>query len=139
VFWRGLRRQNGANSGFTSLGELLVQINISTRHGHVSNETRQWICDKLQKLPRLFERLTAAEVIIDLAREDNRKVEIRLSAEHTDDFVATAESGDLLGLIDIAVHKLEQQLRKHKEKFIARRSGTHKQQEVVLKPQTPHG
>lgn len=107
-----------------------MQINISTRHGHVSTETRQWITAKLEKLPRLFERLTAAQVIIDLEREENRKVEIRLSAEHADDFVATAESGDLLGLIDIAVRKLEQQLRKHKEKFIARRSAAHKQQEV---------
>ena len=107
-----------------------VQINISTRHGHVSAETRQWITAKLEKLPRLYERLTAAQVTIDLEREDNRKVEMRLSAEHADDFVATAESGDLLGLIDTAVRKLEQQLRKHKEKYIARRSAAHKQQEV---------
>jgi putative sigma-54 modulation protein len=130
VFWHPARQQNGASSRFTSQGELLVQINISTRHGHVSAETRQWITAKLEKLPRLFERLTAAQVIIDLEREENRKVEIRLSAEHADDFVATAESGDLLGLIDIAVRKLEQQLRKHKEKYIARRSAAHKQQEV---------
>ena len=108
-----------------------MQINISTRHGHVSTETRQWITAKLEKLPKFYERLTAAQVIIDLEREENRKVEIRLSAEHADDFVATAESGDLLGLIDIAGRKLEQQLRKHKEKFIARRSAAHKQQEVT--------
>jgi putative sigma-54 modulation protein len=113
-----------------------VQISISTRHGQTSAETRKWISEKLEKLPRLFDRLTAAQVTLDIEREENRKVEIRLSAEHTDDFVATAESGDLLGLIDQAIHKLEKQLRKHKEKFITRRAATRKQQEVTLRSRT---
>ncbi len=111
-----------------------MQINISTRHGHVSAATREKITEKLGKLPRLFERLTAAQVTIDLEREENRVVEIRLSAEHSEPFVATAESGDLLGLIDLAIHKLEKQLRKHKEKFITRRAGTRKQQEESMRP-----
>ena len=113
-----------------------MQISISTRHGQTSAETRAWITEKLEKLPRLYDRLTAAQVTLDLEREENRKVEVRLSAEHTDDFVATAESGDLLGLIDQAIHKLEKQLRKHKEKFIARRDKTRKQQEVTLRSRT---
>lgn len=110
-----------------------MQINISTRHGHVSAATQERISEKLDKLPRLFERLTAAQVTIDLEREENRKVEIRLSAEHTEDFVATVESGELLGLIDLAIRKLEKQLRKHKEKFITRRGTTRKQQEESMK------
>jgi putative sigma-54 modulation protein len=102
----------------------------------VSAATREKITEKIDKLTRLYERLTSAQVTIDLEREDNRKVEVRLSAERAEDFVATAESGNLLGLIDIAVHKLERQLRRHKEKFIARRSATRKQQEVTLRSRT---
>ncbi len=110
-----------------------MQISISTRHGQTSAETRERITEKLEKLPRLYDRLTAAQVTLDLEREENRKVEVRLSVEHTEDLVATAESGDLLGLIDQAIHKLEKQLRKHKEKFITRRGATRKQQEVTMR------
>ena len=109
-----------------------MQVSISARHGTLSAATREKIAEKLDKLPRLFERLTLAQVTIDLEREDQRKVEIRLSAEHTDDFVATAESGNLLGLIDIAIRKLEQQVRKHKDKYITRRATARRQQEVTL-------
>jgi putative sigma-54 modulation protein len=93
-----------------------VQIKISTRHGHLSEATQAKITAKLEKLPRLFERLLAVEVTVDLEHKENPAVDLRLSAEHKHDFVATEQAGDLMASIDGAVHKLEQQLRKYKEK-----------------------
>jgi len=111
-----------------------VQISISTRHGHVSTATKEKISEKVKKLTRFFERLTAADVTIDLERSEEPSVEIRVSAEHADDFIAVADSGGFWASIDSAVHKLEQQLRKHKEKFKTRRSSARKHQDDLAEP-----
>jgi putative sigma-54 modulation protein len=94
-----------------------VQIKISTRHGNVSDDTRSKITAKLEKLTRYFERLTAIEVTIDLERRDQPHVDLKVSAEHKHDFVASVRSDELMASIDQAIHKLEQQLRKYKEKI----------------------
>jgi putative sigma-54 modulation protein len=99
---------------------LSVQINISTRHGHVSDATRAKITAKLEKLSRLFERLTAIELTIDLEHEDDPQVDLKVSAEHKHDFVATDRAGSLMASLDNSIHKLEQQLRKYKEKVLDR-------------------
>lgn len=94
-----------------------MQINVSARHGHLSDATRQKLLAKLEKLPRLFERLTSIELTVDLEHNDEaHEVELRVSAEHKHDFVATERAAELMAAVDGAVHKLEQQLRKYKEK-----------------------
>jgi len=101
-----------------------VQTKISTRHGGVSDETRSKIAAKVDKLNRLFDRLTAIEVTIDLEHRDQPRVDLKVSAEHKHDFVATAHTEDLMGSIDVVVHKLEQQLRKYKQKIQDRHRGS---------------
>lgn len=93
-----------------------MQVNISARHGHLSDATREKITAKVEKLARLFERLLAIEVTVDLEHEQNPSVDVRLSAEHKHDFVATEQSTNLMAALDGVIHKLEQQLRKYKEK-----------------------
>ena len=93
-----------------------MQINISVRHGHLSDATRTKIATKVEKLGRFFERLTSIEVTVDLEHEQTPTVDIRVSAEHKHDFVATEQSTSLMAALDGVVHKLEQQLRKYKEK-----------------------
>jgi len=102
-----------------------VQTRISTRHGNVSEETRSKITAKVEKLARYFERLTAIEVTIDLERRDQPQVDLKVSAEHKHDFVATAQAEELMAAVDLAIHKLEGQLRKYKQKIQERhRSST---------------
>ncbi len=93
-----------------------MQIKISTRHGHLSEATQEKLRAKAEKVVRLFERLQAIEVTVDLEHKDTPKVELLVSAEHKHDFVATESGEDLIGALDSAVHKVEQQLRKYKEK-----------------------
>jgi putative sigma-54 modulation protein len=93
-----------------------VQISISARHGHLSESTQSKITAKLEKLPKYFERLTAVELTVNLEHRDAPSVDLRVSAEHKHDFVATEQAADLLAAVDCAVHKIEQQLRKYKEK-----------------------
>ncbi|MGI9457088.1 MAG: ribosome hibernation-promoting factor, HPF/YfiA family [Aeoliella sp.] len=97
-----------------------MQVSLSTRHGHLSEASQEKIAAKAEKLLRIFERLTAIEVIVDLKEEHRPKVDLQVSAEHKHDFVASERAEELMVAVDAAVHKLEQQLRKYKEKVQAR-------------------
>ena len=97
-----------------------MQIQISTRHGHLSEESQERISTKAEKLLKIFDRLTAIEVIIDLTDSTSPRVDLKVSAEHKHDFVAHDQSGSLMRSVDTVVHRLEQQLRKYKEKVVER-------------------
>ena len=66
-----------------------MQIDISTRHGHLSDASRQKIEEKIGKLTRLFDRLTSIHLTIDLEHEETPSVDLQVAAEHKHDFVAT--------------------------------------------------
>ncbi|MGL6226452.1 MAG: ribosome hibernation-promoting factor, HPF/YfiA family [Thermoguttaceae bacterium] len=94
-----------------------MQIQISTRHGSISDQTQEVIRSKVDKLNRVFERLTSIELTVDLEKADHPKVDLQVSAEHKHNFIAEYSSEDLFGSVDQVVHKVEQQLRKYKGKI----------------------
>ena len=99
-----------------------MQINISTRHGQLAQETKDKINSKLQRLVRFHERMTAVDVTVDLEHEDEAHVEIRVSVERAKRFVARTKGPELMGALEGAIHKLEEQLRRHKDKLVEHRS-----------------
>jgi putative sigma-54 modulation protein len=110
----------------------LVQINISARHGHVSDETQEKINEKLEKLPRIYDRISAIELTLNLEHSEMVQVDLKVTAKHKPDFLASSMSDNLMGSIEQVVEKVEQQLRKHKGKVQDRhRSAGHRQQELA--------
>ena len=99
-----------------------MQTNISARHGHLSVETQDKIREKVEKLRRLYDRVSAIEVTANLEHQESPSVELRLSIERNDDFIAAETSTSVMAALDGAIHKIEQQLRKHKDKRRDRRS-----------------
>ena len=93
-----------------------MQIKISARHGHLSDANQQFIREKAEKLLHIFQRLTMIEVLVDF-KEDDTLVEFLVSAEHKHDFVASERNKDILAAVDLVLHKLEQQVRKYKDKI----------------------
>jgi len=93
-----------------------VQIKISTRHGHLSEANQQFIREKAEKLLHYFQRLTMIEVTVEF-RSPEVLVEFLVSAEHKHDFVARERNNDVMTAVDLAVGKLEGQLRRYKEKI----------------------
>ena len=112
-----------------------MQISISTRHGHLSTGTQDSIRTKVEKLLRFNDRLSATEVTVDLARTDVPQVEFRVSVEKAEDFVATDEHESLMAAVDSCLHKIEQQLRKHKEKTVGPRGVTGRRAFVEQMPE----
>jgi putative sigma-54 modulation protein len=100
-----------------------VQINISTRHGHVSDKTQAAAREKIDRLTRLYDRVSAVELTIDLEHPDAPAVDLKISAKKHD-FVATGQAEELLAAVDIVIDKMEQQLRKYKERVQDRHRGT---------------
>ncbi|MGD0896608.1 MAG: ribosome-associated translation inhibitor RaiA [Thermoguttaceae bacterium] len=112
-----------------------MQITISTRHGHLSDESQAKIKEKLEKLTRFHDRLSTIEVTVDLEHREAPDVDLRVSATHKHDFVAECRSLELMASIDDVVEKMEQQLRKYKQKVQDRHRGTgHRVREA---PETP--
>lgn len=92
-----------------------MQIKISTRHGHLADETQQFIRDKANKLLHYFERIMMIEVTVDLSNEE-KWVEFLVALEHKHELVASERNKDVLAAVDLVLNKLEQQVRRYKEK-----------------------
>lgn len=108
-----------------------MQVNVSARHGSLQPGDQDLIEEKTIKLRRLYDRINAIGVTIDLKQLDKPSVEIQVSAEHADDMVAHAEATTVIAALDIAIPKVEQQLRKLKARKTDHRNTAHKHIETV--------
>ena len=61
---------------------------------------------------------------VDLERTEAPQVELKVSVEKSEDFIATDANESLLSAVESCLHKVEQQLRKHKEKVVGHRHAT---------------
>lgn len=103
-----------------------MQVNVSARHGSLQPGDQELIVEKTEKLRRLFDRINAIEVTVDLKQLDKPSVEIQVSAEHADDCVASADSSTVISALDVVIPKVEQQLRRLKDKKTGHRGTGHK-------------
>ncbi len=103
-----------------------MQINVSARHGHLKQADQQLITEKVEKIRKFYDRISAIEVTVDLEHVDKPHVEINVSAEAAPDFIATSTAPSVLAALDMAIQKVEQQVRKHKEKVTDHKGVGHK-------------
>lgn len=89
---------------------------ITGKHVEITEPIRNYAEEKTEKLPRYYDSINRIEVIIEGNEGGKPSVEIIASAEHSNVFVAQETGDDMYACIDAAVHKLERQLRKKKEK-----------------------
>ena len=89
---------------------------ISGKHIEITDAIREHAREKVEKLPRYYNSINRIEVIIEGNDGGKPSVEIIASAEHSNVFIAKETSDDTYTCIDIAVHKLERQLRRKKQK-----------------------
>ena len=93
-----------------------MQVAITCRHGTISDGVRGYITTKSEKLLTYFERVSAIQVTV-IFEKDRVKSEILVDVEHRHDFVASDVGDDVMATFDKALHKMEQQVRKYKEKL----------------------
>jgi putative sigma-54 modulation protein len=117
-----------------SFGGAAVQTTICARHGHLSQGTQDRIIEKVEVIRKFFDRLTAISVTVDLEHDERPILEIRARAEHHDEFVAVAEAETIFAALDGAIEKMENQLRRFKERLKEPRAVGHKHFEPPMPP-----
>ena len=89
---------------------------ITGRHVEITDAIRSHAEEKTAKLPKYYNSVNQVEVIIDGGDGGDAIVEIIARAEHSNVFIAKESGQDTYACIDLAVHKLERQLRRKKKK-----------------------
>ena len=82
----------------------------------LTDTMREYAAAKMEKLPRYYDRIQAIEVVLDKVNQ-GFEVEVLVTAEHAEPFVAKVSGLDLYACIDESTDKLERQLTDHKDKL----------------------
>ena len=98
-----------------------MQIKVSARHGHLTDDHQREIREKAERLLHFFDRITMIDVTVDLGDKLRKKVEFRVDAEHKHDFVAHDEHEELSAAVDLAVDRIKHQIHRYKERIQDRR------------------
>ena len=94
-----------------------MEIICTGRHVQVTDELRAYAEEKVAKLPRYFDRISAIEVVLERPDPKHYGVELIVDADRHRDFVGRAQGSDPHECIDLAVDKLERQLTDFKERI----------------------
>jgi putative sigma-54 modulation protein len=93
-----------------------VQVAITCKHGSISPASQDYISRKSEKLLTFFERVTAINVTV-VFEKARVHVDMLVDAEHKHNFVANEEGDEVIPCFDSVLHKMEQQIKKYKEKI----------------------
>ena len=96
-----------------------MQINISGHHVEVTTALREYVINKLSRLERHFDNISAVQVILKVEKP-RQKVEGKVNVSGAEIF-AQSESQDMYTAIDSLADKLDRQIIKHKEKITGRK------------------
>jgi putative sigma-54 modulation protein len=86
---------------------------ITGKHVNITDAIRSHAQERTEKLPKYYSGINQVEVLVD-GQGGKITVEVIARGEHSNVFVATETGEDIPQCIDLAVHKLERQLRKKK-------------------------
>ncbi len=92
-----------------------MNIVVKARHMDISDDLRQRVESKTEKLSRYFDELQTVEVILDI-EADKPLVEIIATARRKTTFVASARDQDMVSCLDQCLRKISEQIRRHKGK-----------------------
>ena len=89
---------------------------ISGKHIEITEAIRKHAEEKTSKLPKYYNSINQVEVVVDGNQGGGTSVEVIARAEHSKVFIGTEKGEDTYRCIDMAVHKIERQLRRTKSK-----------------------
>jgi putative sigma-54 modulation protein len=91
-----------------------MQLTITGHHLEITNPLKEYVENKLERLQRHFDQITAIHVILTVEKMVQRaEATIHIAGG---DLFAHAESEDMYAAIDALADKLDRQLIKHKQK-----------------------
>jgi putative sigma-54 modulation protein len=103
-----------------------MNVLVKAPHMPVTEAIRQRVEGKVAKLPRFYDNVQTIEVTLDKEAEKSF-VEIVVTAKRKNTFVATHRDDDMYAALDQCLHKITEQLRRHKDRVRDRQRPSHEQ------------
>lgn len=100
-----------------------MNIVIEARHMEVTSSIRDYVETKAEKLPKYYDNIHSIEVTLDL-EADQPMCEIIVHGGKKITFVASARNADMYTCIDQCLHKVAEQLRRHKDRVRGHHAST---------------
>ena len=94
-----------------------MEIKITVRHGSLSEAAKEKIIGKVERLAKFIQRVSKAEVVVDLEKADTPKIDLKVVTELKKEFNASYSSNDMFGAVDQVIDKLQQQMKKFNDKM----------------------
>ena len=93
-----------------------VPIRVFAHHVELSEDMRLHVVEKAEHLRRIFDGMFTVRVTLE-AEKERRVAEVMANVSHGAPVVTRVTTQNLLEAVDLAFHKIEAQLRKHKDKL----------------------
>jgi putative sigma-54 modulation protein len=91
-------------------------VRVTGRHMGVGESLKQYCEEKASRLVHFFDRIQSVDVVLD-GKPGTHSAEIIVHAEHHVPFVAHEQHADAFAAVDLTLDKIEEQLRRHKERL----------------------
>ncbi|HWP57214.1 MAG TPA: ribosome-associated translation inhibitor RaiA [Candidatus Acidoferrales bacterium] len=98
-----------------------VSVSVTFRHTQPTAALKSYVEEKLKKIGKYFYRPLEAHVVLSVDSKDRQLAEVTLQTRRLK-LHGREETADLYAAIDLAVDKIEQQIRKHKSKLQKKRT-----------------
>ncbi len=92
-----------------------MQVTVKGRHMGVSEALKAYCDEKAERLPRFLDRIQSIEFVVD-GKDGLHTVEIIVHSAGAQPFVATEQHEDAYAAVDLLIDKIEEQLRRYKER-----------------------
>lgn len=93
-----------------------MKIVIEARHMEVTTSLREHVESKAEKLPKYYDNIHSIEIKLDMDA-DQPMTEIVVHGGRKSTFVASARNEDMYACVDQCMHKIVEQLRRHKDRI----------------------
>lgn len=98
-----------------------MEVTINARHCNVPDSLRNQATQRINRLERQHRRLTGGTIVFDVERE-LRRAEARLAVAGGPPLISRGEGATLRAAMDSALDRLERQLKRRRERNVARRA-----------------
>ena len=95
-----------------------MNIELTTRHYEITDRAKKHLEEEMNNLKLYEDLITSCKVIMERTK-DGESIEISIHVRGKD-LIAQVASDDMIKSIDLAIAKIERQLKKFKEKRYAR-------------------
>jgi putative sigma-54 modulation protein len=92
-----------------------MQVTVTGRHMGISEPLRAYCVEKAARLPRFLDRIQSIEVIVE-GKDGLHTVEMIVHSAGAQPFVASEQHQDAYAAVDLLIDKMEEQLRRYKER-----------------------